>query len=235
VNTVRILVAVLAAFSCFGTYATENIFSQGSLTPYTETQLKAFHAFHMQKVLEEGLMVGKHPVPELNARYIKLMEMVKKRYGMYPTFTLSPSYDKTSRERAGTSGIINRVPTVGFIVPALWDYYVELQGIWGSKLGEAMFSNALIIGLLHELEHLGYGLIDDSRKAFDPNLDAVEAATWAHTCEETIRIFVEKGLPLANNERASYQVWVESGRNAASSKWQKAIKDRYESARKRAP
>jgi hypothetical protein len=79
---------------------------------------------------------------------------------------------------------------------------------------------------------LAYGLLGFGQRSLSPELDVVEAYTWAHTCEDTIRIFVEKGLPLTDNNRMYYQAWVSAGRHADSEQWQQFIHGDHALARK---
>jgi hypothetical protein len=221
---VKAAVAIFLFCLCTSMFGRDSVFDKDELTPYTELQLKIFHAQHMRGVLEEGLLIGKHPIREVNARYATLMNLIKERYGMYPQMNLSPKYDKAGRDIMASSSVKNKIPALNIIVPFYMDYYASYRSL-GVANPDALLANSLVISIHHELDHLAYALTGEEGSGRD--LIKNETNAWAYTCEKTIRIFVDKGVPLTENDLEFYQAWVKAGRSVKSKKWIGFIKSSY--------
>lgn len=84
----------------------------------------------------------------------------------------------------------------------------------------------LLIGLMHELDHMALGVIDVPRDVKDI-LDG-EGIVWAKTCEDTISVLIEEyHQELHNHDKIFYSEWVKSGRNVNSQSWKDFICGSY--------
>lgn len=198
---------------------------QPQSVPYSETEQKSFYAVHMQSVLEEGLFKGRLSILEINTRYALLKGLIQKRYGKPLKINLCLGYDSASRNILQSSLVQEGVPVLNIVVPAEMDTYTYYKDRGIQNL-EASFQSLLIIGIMHELDHLAYGL-SGSRGMSADELDHMEVVAWSYTCDETIRIFVEKGLPVDPSDLSYYQVWVRGGQNMMSREWVEFIQKHY--------
>lgn len=195
----------------------------------SEAELRSFYATHMNNVVERQILTANHPVKRVGQRVSILMELITKRYGRNLAVKLSSIYYSASRNTFAASGFVDGVPTLYIVVPAYRDIYENLQKKRVERL-QAVFENTLSIGLIHELEHLAYGLVPQAGTTRE-QFDDLEVQTWAHTCEETIRIFFEMALPLREPEQLFYRAWVSGGRTMLSAKWRDFVRQVYAQTR----
>lgn len=81
---------------------------------------------------------------------------------------------------------------------------------------------ALVVGILHELDHAALGVVGDVKNVED--ILGGEGIVWAKTCKDTISVLIEEYYQeLCNHDKTSYLSWVKSGRNADNQLWKDFI------------
>jgi hypothetical protein len=193
-------------------------------------EINLFYAAHMRKILTEELERGNYASREMRDVHSILVQKIHMLYHTGPQFKSTTLYATASPLVLAGSKVDNGVPSVLFIVPAFIDYHGRLIRKFGTRQGEEIFVNSLTIIGLHEMQHLAYGFVlsgDLSPAA----ANAAEIKTWALTCQDVIRIFAEKGLPISESAQEAYRAWVASGRNIMSTRWKDFIENKYSSSR----
>ncbi len=169
------------------------------------------------------LLKGKHPMRPIQERFSDNYARIMARYGRFAT--ISQSHEVGPLIHAFGTNLSGGKPNIVFFSHSLKIGYEKMVKAAGSKADEA-FQNALTVGFLHETDHLAFGFM---RKSDDPaHIIDLEQATWAETCEHTLRPMVEGcDTLIIRSDQETYQAWVDCGRDRSSKAWRDAITSRY--------
>ncbi len=203
----------------------DNTLDKGEPSEYTDTEQHLFYDHHLKYTLED-ILGGKYLIPEINARYQERSQKITARYGKLFRVSFCTSYSKASHRVLRGCWIDGTQPVIQIFIPANMDLYQEMRGKNESDW-EKKFEYTLIIGFLHELDHLAEG-VPGNGKQTDEEKDLCEEIAWAATCEFTIRPLVERyHLSLEQSNDAYYQAWVEANRDRNNEKWKQFIQQTY--------
>lgn len=196
-------------------------------TTYSEAELKAFWAAHIEPVLIGELVAGKCQIPEVRERYAMLCAETKNRYKAFFEIKMITNYDERSHEISFGCSTLNDGAVLEIIMPKQIDIWRELQCSNRADWRE-QFRNYLIISFMHEMEHIVGDPTDQPGKNDRHNLIAKEKRAWARTIEYTIVPMVEKyHLPISPSDQVYYDWWVATGRSENSPTWEALITHFY--------
>ncbi len=123
------------------------------------------------------------------------------------------------------------IPKIGIFVPELQKSFLQMQAKNPENLPR-MFEAHMVIGLIHELDHLALG-VAGKILSMEEVING-ETIVHADTCEYTIRLFAEiYGYPLPNHTKVMYSQWVECYRNRESNHWRNFIAALYRNVKRR--
>lgn len=191
---------------------------------YTPEEVHIFWKSHLEKVYE-ALGTRRYKLEEINSLNRKLVLLIEERYGKKLQFSICENLNLNGELILAGSQVKNGIPMAEIVVPAFMGVREEIFSNFPPVIAEQMFEEVCVVSLMHELDHLAYGFVvtDPVQKA-DFHL---EAMAWAKTSENTIRIFMEKSLPVSPAEKLIYANWVRCGRDANSPGWHKFIAEAY--------
>lgn len=198
---------------------------------YEHEQVRTFYAVRMQKVVEDAYVRREHPLPEIKALLNELLDRVQQRYGKMLQVDFQVVHRPESPAIREASAVIDGAPVILMVIPARMDqyYWWRGQGVAGH---EEMFKTSIVIGIIHELQHLAYGVeYGDSVPTSNDALDREEVSTWALTCERAIRVFIENGYATTPEDRLYYEAWVAGGRTELSQSWNTFVRQAYAKTR----
>jgi hypothetical protein len=205
--------------------------ASGAVASYSEEQVRTFYEAHMRGVVESHFFARKHVLPEIEQLLGTLLDKTYQRYGKKLHIEIVPTHRPESRTIREASGVFDGVPVILLLVPARMDQYYWWRSQRGADSGQ-MFRHSLTIGIIHELLHLAYGPeYGSTEPVSDEAVSLEEVSTWALTCEQAIRVFVEKGLPLPPEDLLYYEAWVAGGRTELSQSWNNYVKQAYANTR----
>lgn len=197
-------------------------------SPYTDTAMRQFWKDHMDHFVNK-LIEHTYAIPEINERFEKLVKEVNRRYGRL-TIARITTYFPESHSILGGAGLSkDGSAELSLIMPAIMDAYYRMQASGHTHL-EKLFEHMVIIGIMHELDHIAHEKILGTRSN-PPPLSVLldkETKAWALTCEYTIRPLVERhGVPLTPSDFNYYNTWLRADRNVESSVWKEFIRNTY--------
>lgn len=209
--------------------------AQSSVKPvspaYPEAQVRTFYAARMQSVVESTLVKREHPLPEIAQLLRELLDKVQKRYSKLPHVEFVPTHRPESPTIREASAVFDGVPIMLMVIPARMDQYYWWRG-QGTAGHEEMFKTSIVIGIIHELQHLAYGMeYGDNVPSSNDALDREEVSIWALTCEKALRVFIENGYATTPEDRLYYDAWVAGGRTELSQSWNTFVRQTYAKTR----
>ena len=177
---------------------------------------------------------GRYRLVEIQARYNQLCEKIAQRYphGLKITLSDVASEDSVGKNMTLPFGCrcINGVPEVALFVPAIRMVFEDFHKSSPRNFRQ-VFESCVIIGFLHELDHLALRIIGD-----EADLAKVingERIVWAETCEQAVRLFLDIYIePLCWSDMLYYSAWVRCRRNVESKQWKDFIASLYGSLRR---
>lgn len=114
-------------------------------------------------------------------------------------------------------------PSVALLMPELMHtYYTFLEG-FANK--DAVFESILVILLMHEFDHLAYGLINEPNETDERMIDHEEIA-WGFTCAFTIRHMMNV-KPLHFSHQELCQAWLKHFSEKNAGAWRNLIATHY--------
>lgn len=193
--------------------------------PYSKKEIHAFWDQHFQKLMQDQIVGGKYGIAEINQRIAELTVLIKERYHSSISVNMMERY--LTPVSVGNYALCssqvskNGVPEIYISVPALMAATAQVRFSGGPDWPKQM-ELALIIGYIHELDHLALGFkYADKESTTADELVEEEIVAWAQTCEKTIRVLVENyHFKLSVNDDFYYQQWLLAGRNQQSPAWQ---------------
>lgn len=194
-------------------------------------QTMAFYTERMHHVVQDQFTEFKHPLKEVNDRAVVLREKVAGKFGKVLHIQFLHQYSSYGPRVFEMSEIIIDLPYLHVVIPAHMDRYREYLAS-GAANATVRFENALTIGLMHELDHLALDATDPPSMMLSEKEKLIrgEIMAWAETCEHSIRVFVEKGLPVSEDEQYLYDQWVKTGRSVTSPAWTNFIRTTHANA-----
>lgn len=194
-------------------------------------EVTAFFSENMEQVFKKLFdESSEYPTTLIQSRYRVLSARVEAKYGVRSQFWVTTEYAEASPAITNAKASNNGTPVVATFVPAHMDLYEDMESRGVTPLRET-FENNLVIGLIHELEHMAYDPINTSGSPSSEELNRREIRTWAYTCEYTIQLFVDAELPISRSKMAFYDRWVAYGRRLTSVEWTNFITEAYASTR----
>jgi hypothetical protein len=196
-------------------------------------ELLRFWNQHVGGMLINELPKGGCPEPAITERYKILQGKILGRYGREPHVSIVSFYSRAATNvNAGSFIETNGMPMVRFHLPALrnvFDDYVS-NGITN---GYNKFQISMLVAYMHELEHLGNGLIGDPANDTFKQRVYRERMTWAYTCQYSIAPLM-RDFPdfVDENSKGFYRHWMEAGENAESPLWIHFIEDCHQAVKK---
>jgi len=168
-------------------------------------EAQAFWALHLHGTLEQ-LQEGTYVLPEIQQQYEKLRQEIVRKTGQPLVFSLS---NKCHTLSPHIIGAISRVTlAIGIHLPALMSFYAKTLA--RDPDGDRKLEVLIVLNILHEMEHGAYGYLSSPRKTREELIEN-EAAAWAVSCGEEIRVFHEQGYPLPAATARVYEVWQSCG------------------------
>lgn len=195
---------------------------------YSEAAVRKFFSDHVETIFVDGFLNRKLEYPTILARYDKLTQLIQARYGKMFDIRMDKNFNPVSPLVAESAGVEKGSPYVGLILPAFMNIHRELIAENGDELGKKLFRQSIIVGFMHELDHLAFGFVtpEGSPKDHAKSLEN-ETRAWAETCENTISELVRLKLQLGPNEVTYYSAWVASDRSVSSPSWIAFIRNAY--------
>lgn len=184
-----------------------------------ESEVKAFWARELEGLFKERILTGQTEYAVLNAQLRESRVEIRKRYGRDLEMRMVANYAKAGWLVMMGSLVSKGQPAVELIIPSLMILHHEC-----AKRGHdarRAFELAILVGFLHELDHLALGEVGRSTHVES------EKRAWARTCERTIRPLVEFGAPVEAGHRIYYDAWVSARRDERSPKWDAFIRTHY--------
>ena len=204
-----------------------------SKTPrqWTVPELKDFWAREAQSLIQDDLMNGHLPYPEINDRFRKLNEKIIARTGKPFHVSLSTEYHWADMRVEGSAGIdTNGVEGIELYVPAIANTFEILRAAGNFQWRQA-FQTHLIIIIMHEMDHTECD--DKMPEHIDIN---EESRAWADTCRYTITpLFETYKQTFSESEYEFYRAWKLANGDANSIHWLHAVRKRYSALEGKAP
>jgi len=201
--------------------------------PYSLMEMQSTWLNHFQQVFDQQLFLGRYPIPEIQDRYDQAVQLIEKRYGSGLAVNMVTTYDKASTDVLCGNCFKDGHPTAEIMIPKLLDICKgERQrnpNGWQDRM-----RLVLVVGLMHELDHLASGpILKEGEKPLplDQLVDE-ETRVWALTCENTLRPLIEKyKAQLTEDEYIIYNQWLKSRRDESSPTWRNFIHWAYSRTR----
>lgn len=193
--------------------------------PRTLEAAQAFFDTHFQTLLTETFPGGRYRIPDIQRRYDLLVQKLRGRYGREHAFDALNQYGESTKVTMG-SGLKDGVPYIQLFLPSLMDLSDAMRS---RGFGAGEFERSFVIDLMHELDHLAFGLVPpEGRAPTREEFIANEQRAWAETCEHTLRPLLEAHrLTVEARHFSCYRAWVRSGRNADSAEWRRFMQSQY--------
>lgn len=175
------------------------------------------------------LAAGQYRLALVQARYTCLCSKIEQVHGRKAEITVLCRWADTAPGkglRVPTSArMFNGVPEVALFSPILektlhdhWQFY--------KKRYRQIFETDIVIGTIHELDHLALKVIDDNPSA--ARVIEGECAVWADTCEHAIRLFMETYKErVYKSAKGYYDAWLSCGKQIQSQQWRNFIASKY--------
>lgn len=196
-------------------------------------ELELFWTNHLHVPLTQTLYYGLYNIQDIQERYIFLSQKINSRYGRELVFNVVMTYLPQSRYVPMASGVDKGTPTVYVFLPSVIDN--DKSGREEGLTAEDLELGS-VVGLIHEMDHLAFGFVQEERDGYVSTLDELvndEKRAWAETCEHTLRPLVEKQKKKFSSGTLMYlQAWNKCGRNAHSQLWDEFIRVCYGETRK---
>ena len=198
------------------------------MTDYTKLgQVKEFWDKEAMPVIKR-LLNGQYRLPEIQARFQWAVGEILGKYGV--PLNIDMSFIAPT-DRGGKNLILpvgchfrGGRPEVGFFAPVFRTIFRDLRSSKPADFRK-LFERDVVIGFMHELDHLVQGIIDNPNRA---QVVDFECLAQAATCEHTIRVFTEVyHEELCKDDMLFYSTWVKCGRNAESKDWRDFIAKMY--------
>ncbi|MCX6720347.1 MAG: hypothetical protein NTW11_00890 [Candidatus Staskawiczbacteria bacterium] len=200
---------------------------------YSVLEMQCAWSNDFQQVFDQELLLNKYPIFEIQDRYNSTLQLIYQRYGSTLAINMVTAYCRASTEVLCGNYFTNGHPTVDIIIPKLLDICKDEQRKNPSGWRERM-RFVLVIGFMHELDHLAFGTIAKEGDKPEP-LDQLvneEANVWALTCENTLAPLIEKyKVQLTAGEYTYYNEWLKAGRDKNSQSWRSFIRWAYRRTR----
>lgn len=196
---------------------------RATLPAVTMAQMQLFYKEHMRAAVEDQFMRAAHPIPEVTARIASQMSIVQRTRHTYIDLQVVYGYIDNEPWKYQVTRINADPPQIRVSVLAYMNRYHRLEQ-QGAKDINAAFEDALIVGLIHELDHMVLDAVNGFPK--DPtkaDMIRAEIEAWAETSEHAIRPFAERHLPLDVSDEGVYKMWVDAGRSVTSVAWIDAV------------
>lgn len=224
---------VLASAALWGTTLVYPVSAQSQEVhlPLPFEESVGFYETHMRHVVEDQFDRGGHPLREVNERVNTLRGRVAQKFGKVLHLQFMHVYAEPGPRVYEMSLIQDNLPFLYVVVPAHRNRYLHYASMQTAD-ATARFENALTVGIVHELDHLALDATNPLPVTYSEKEKFIwgEIMAWAETCEHTIRVFVEKGMPVSEDERYIYDAWVRAGRSVESPEWMKFIRDSHQEA-----
>lgn len=160
--------------------------------------------------------------PEIDQRYKEHLHSIAKRYNQNLKVELSCTYLKNKNIPCACR-VANGTPYAIIIVPAFMNLHKKLINESGA---EEVMRTTLLIGVMHELEHLAHDSM--AQNANIEEFIADEKRAWALTCQHTIAPLVEKyRKALYKSDFYYYDSWLKANRDPDSMAWNTSISRIY--------
>ncbi|MFA7302388.1 MAG: hypothetical protein WC030_01430 [Candidatus Paceibacterota bacterium] len=191
--------------------------------PPPRAQVEAFYNQQISPVVE-GLLKGSHPVPELGARFSELAVRARDKYSLH--FNVGISLEYGHRKTGFASNHVDAGQVwVTLYAPALYDSHKQHQ-LTDPQHADAIVANTVALSMIHELDHAAHGYTSS------PTASAEERAqneiwAWAETCEKSMSVLAERGLPMTRKQREIYEAWIKAARTTMSQSWNDFIRNMY--------
>jgi hypothetical protein len=198
---------------------------------YLRSDIIAFQTNIVEPLIMQ-VVRGELPLEGLNARSREQTKEIRARYGRGVNLYYFQELPQSSSVLASVmqSRVDNGVPKVFVFMPNIVANF-EINGSTNFETRMQEHRADIVLGFMHELDHLCLGDVpgwNASTNATDAEaLLECEKRAWALTCDKTIRVFVEHGYPVIKTRRTFYDAWIESGCDAKSPIWDKAIRRLY--------
>jgi len=181
------------------------------------------------QLLTGGLYDGKFGYTKIQERFDLQRRLIQERHHRGVLIKLSQTYNPRSQDDLVECWIENGQPRVDIIIPRLVDLYYQDHAT-DDKRWLTRLQNEFIVRLMHELDHLAFGLVSESRDHV-PTPDEImdrEANAWAETCEYMIRPLVEEyHAPLDDSSLLFYHQWIDGGQDRDGKYWRDFIRSEY--------
>lgn len=165
-------------------------------------ELHAFWDAHLNRIVMEEVVRARYPVSEINNRYLELVRQSTERYGKVFAIEASTVFNDLSRDVLAGCDARGGNPVLRIFVPA------QLRLYRSGEVTPQTFEVAVVVGLLHELEHLASGCdIEESKEA----LIASEVTAWDRTCRYAISALVRAGRNLDPGSVTMFRGWLACG------------------------
>lgn len=169
---------------------------------FSDEELHAFWDSHFNRTVMEEVLRARYSVSDINNRYLELSRRSAERYGKVFAIEASTSFNNRSRDVLAGCDARGGNPVLRIFVPA------QLQFYRSGKVTPQTFEVSIVIGLLHELEHLASGCDNvDGKEA----LIASEVTAWDRTCRYTVSALVRAGRNLDPVGATMYRGWLACG------------------------
>ncbi|MBX4197955.1 hypothetical protein KW782_01325 [Candidatus Parcubacteria bacterium] len=179
------------------------------------------------------LMTGKYSLRPVQERYTlnanRIVQRYSQSYLVQPYNTAIQLAGKQVEYNPIACKIENGKPLVAVFIQAFMAGMNKLRSLTQDPhLINATFEAVVVIGMMHEMEHLANGWIGadlDYEKMIE-----FERLAHGETCEHTLEHFATTRKPVLESQVKLYQKWVACGRSADHPEWIAEIRRMYRQA-----
>lgn len=184
---------------------------------------EAMQKFWETKVLPVIISLDEEscPFPKVREAFRENARLIQERYHCDPEiYWFDEFFSKVINGKISPMAcwIDENQPIIEVSIPANMLSFEDKRKTAGFKNFQEVFDVDLLIGFMHELDHIALGLVGESESLLD--MINGESIVWARTCENTIRLFVEEHhAKLTRFCHQRYDAWVMHGRNSENLEW----------------
>tara|TARA_Y100000310_G_C20521142_1_gene733742 strand:+ start:224 stop:922 length:699 start_codon:yes stop_codon:yes gene_type:complete len=184
---------------------------------YTAKEIYEFWDMYLKVFIQEELHEGMHPSSTVNEVTQERIRSINERYDN-PKFEFwgFDRYHIASRDVFLSMAYRGGSVQIQFFIPALMDEFYA-TGADRDPVQRHIFDNFLVIGYLHELDHIVLGYIDTGN--IPEVLLAYESATWAKTVQSIELLVTKDAFALHSLDQSFLDAWIHSGKDITSDVW----------------
>ncbi len=185
------------------------------------------------KPITDSILLGTIPFPEINKVAQENQASIANLYSTSLTVRIwinlfGHLHDDGNKTTLFACGLVNNNPQVAVFLSILDRafFHIIKYKHGNTQLGAEIFQNTVLVGVMHEIDHIALGLIGKKEDPIQTLID-IECAVWAKTCKDTLSPLIEQYGKEFPYYKSIYDEWVLCGRSAESQRWKDSIAKTY--------